>query len=227
MQITTRTVTKDNVETAIDIGVKIFGEPDRDGITKEFRAAAEVQPEKDLAEQDLGMVDLHYYIFAKDGTDIGIIGHNKVKGHDDDAWLGWFGILPEYRGGGMAKIVVNQMYDIAAAQPGVKTVRFYVTTEPEYQIAYKMYERMGFKTEPYRPDAKDAASMVTVFSKAVSPEYQGEEYSWKNCAYPMMDFDKYVIPYMNKKYGLDQADRDPPLPASGSTPAGPAPAPQP
>lgn len=220
MQITTREVTKDNVEAAIDIGVKVFGEPDREGITKEFRAAAGVQPEKDIAERDLEMVDLHYYIFAKDGTDIGIIGHNKVKNHDDDAWLGWFGILPEHRGGGIARIVFNQAYDIASAQPGVKTVRFYVTTEPEYQIAYKMYERMGFKTEPYRPDAKDAASMVTVFSKAVSPAYEGEEYSWKKCAYPMLDFDKNVIPYMNKKYGLGQADKNQP-------PACPAPAPQP
>ena len=218
MQLTKREVTKDNVEQAIDIAVRIFGEPDRGGITAEFRAAAGLQPEKDAVERELQMVDLHYYIFTKDGQDIGFLGYNSVKGHSDDIWMGWSGILPECRGGGVGKAIFNEVYGIAAAQPGVKNVRFYVTKEPEYAVAYKMYEKMGFRTEPYKPDAKDAASLVTVFSKAVAPVYEGEEYFWKNCAYPMVDFDKYVIPYMNEKLGFNRGNQNPPDPASGPQP---------
>ena len=88
-------------------------------------------------------------------------------------------------------------------------------------VAMAMYERMGFKLEPYKPEAKDAASMVTVFSMATSPEHDVEERSWKNCAYPMLDFDKHVIPYMNKKHGFDtggagggKCSHTPPVPPS-------------
>ena len=220
MDISTYAVNEDNIEEAIGIGIRVFGdEVDRAGITKEFRAAAGLQPEKDSLEQDLRVVDPKYFIFCVDGVPAGFIGHHKVKGHEDDAWVGWGGALPEFRGTGLGRIILKAGIDGAAARPGVKTIRFYTTLEPKHDIAYRMFQRMGFIEEPYRPGAKDAASLVVVFSASASPEYQGDEYLWKNCAYPI-DCDKYVIPDMNELYGFNkQGDQGMP------PPAGPAPLP--
>jgi GNAT superfamily N-acetyltransferase len=191
----------ENLSTAIDIAVKIFGEEDRIGIEEEFRASLGILPERDIVTKEYNIRDLSFFLLYKDGCPAGVTGYYNLHGHEEDAWLDWIGVLPEYRGGGVGMRIANESFRIAAERFDVRNFRIWTTNQPLFDAARACYHKMGFTEELYRENATDAASLIRVFSKSARPDVNPEDASWAKNAYPL-DCDINVVPYLNQKFGM-------------------------
>lgn len=148
---------------------------------------------------DLRIKDSKYYLPRENGDIVGITGYYNFEGHEDEAWLGWFGVRSKHFGKGLGKTLMSEAFN-RAAKKGVRTMRIWTTTDPQYAEACKLYKKMGFIEEVYKPKAKDAGRMILVFSKAVDPNAT-HEISWAKTGYDI-DAEHQEIPYLNDKFGL-------------------------
>ena len=89
--------------------------------------------------------DIKYYIAYIDDQEVGITGIYRYQ--KDEAWLGWFGILPKYRKKGYGKMLLEETMKLAE-KLGYKTMRLY-TDKKENDKAIKLYEKSGFVGEKY------------------------------------------------------------------------------
>lgn len=88
-----------------------------------------------------------------------------------DAWLGWFGILPEFRKKGYGSIVFDETVSLAK-QKGYKSFRLY--SEEYFTDAHRLYRSKGMISEiynniddkdPYEPDVT-----TLIFSMSLTDE---------------------------------------------------------
>ncbi len=126
-----------NVEIAIGIQKEIFP----------LESGAE-----DIKEASHGICPKHQFLqkywLAKDNDEyIGIVGLYAYKDYPKDAWLGWFGVLKQYRNKGFAKEIINFAMN-KALEMGFNNLRLY-TDEEENLIATKLYEKLGMIKEEY------------------------------------------------------------------------------
>ena len=198
MGITLTPVSEENLALTIETAVAVFGERDRDGIEREFKASAGRASEKNAAQAELHIVNPHYFLATRDGHAAGVTGYYNIEG------------LPEYRGKGIGSELGRQSFERAALD-NPDNFRIWTTLEPDYDDARRLYNKMGFVQEPYRPGAKDAASMIAVFSKSAR-EKDGVSL-WQNAAYPI-DCEHHVIPELNEQLGLNHSDHLPSAPLS-------------
>lgn len=192
-----------NVQQAIEMGVEVFGDKIREAISFAFRASVGILPDSDKMAADPYVDTLTYFIAMKDGKPVGFTGYYTIKGQKQDGWLGWMGILPEYRGQGLSPQLVDVAMEKGKAN-GVDTIRIWSTTQDDYGAARSLYrEKLGFIEEPYRAGATDAAQMVVVFSKWISQKGPAvdDSFHWKNAAYPI-DAERRTIPVLNAKMKL-------------------------
>lgn len=82
------------------------------------------------------------WVVKKEGRTVGICGLYSLKPGIETLWLGWFGILPEYRNLKIGEDVLKTMEDYAKAK-GCRTLRTYVD---ENGKPLSFYFRNGFKT---------------------------------------------------------------------------------
>lgn len=82
-------LTTKNVQEAINIGIRIFGEADAPGINFAFKASVGILPDADILAADPYVESLKYFIVTKDGKPAGITGYYTIKDHAEDKWLGW------------------------------------------------------------------------------------------------------------------------------------------
>lgn len=188
-----------NVQQAIDMGAKVFGETDRPGIEFAFRASVGIMPESAKMAADHYVDTLSYFIIMKDGKPAGFTGYYTIKGHNNDGWLGWMGILPEFRGQGLSPKLVDVAVE-KGKENGVENIRIWSTIEDDYGTARSLYrDKLGYIEEPYKAEAgaTDAAKMIMIFSKHLGPAAD-DSYLWKNAAYPI-DAERRTIPLLQKK----------------------------
>lgn len=88
---------------------------------------------------------VRYYIAYINNEQIGITGIYHYQ--EDEAWLAWFGILPQYRNKGYGKKLLEETIKIAKEQK-YNTFRLY-TDRIENAKAIKLYEKLGFVGEKY------------------------------------------------------------------------------
>ena len=131
-------ITKENLELACKVQNDIFPVED----------ARENYIE--MVNQDPYREELDYYIVYLDETPIGVTGIYAYYEYPDDAWLGWFGILKEYRHNGYGGIVLDKTIELAK-EKGYKNFRLY--TDENAKSAHKLYKSRGLVGELY--DNKD------------------------------------------------------------------------
>jgi RimJ/RimL family protein N-acetyltransferase len=120
---------------------------------------------------------LRYFIIKTErGDSIGIIGLYSYHDYPDDAWIGWFGILPEYRGKGFSKMALAKL-ERHARSLGFKSIRLYLY-EGENAAADGLYKNGGFFSEPYRGKDGIPGHDIYIYSKSLSgfkvPEWGGK-----------------------------------------------------
>ena len=131
-----------NYKEAIRIQKEIF--PHEDG-TLNILASLD----RDLFMKKTGMFydddNVEFYIASVSNKPIGMTGIYRFI--SDEAWVGWFGILPQYRNKGYGKKLLEQTIEMAKKQ-GYKILRLY-TDKVENATAIKLYEKLGFIGEKY------------------------------------------------------------------------------
>lgn len=56
---------------------------------------------------------MDYYIVYLENIPIGVTGIYSYNEYPEDAWLGWFGILEEYRNNGYGGIILDKTIELA------------------------------------------------------------------------------------------------------------------
>ncbi len=199
MSIDIKPLGRKSLHKALNVAVEIFGENDRKPIEREFKASLGIEPDQTEVIENLRISEAKYFLPEENGDPVGVTGYYKFEGHEDEAWLGWFGVRSAHFGKGLGKTLMNEAFN-RAAKTGVKTLRIWTTTDPMYAEACKLYERMGFIREVYKPEAKDAGTMILVFSKAAK-EGATHDISWKRTGYDI-DAEEMEIPKLNKQFGF-------------------------
>jgi GNAT superfamily N-acetyltransferase len=191
-------VTKANVEQAIALACQVFKPGDHASIRDEFRAAVGLEPENSNVRNSRQIYRSGYVMALKDGVPAGFSGYYSQVGHEEDAWLGWTGVLKSYRCAGIGEAVVKAALK-AAPSCGVKNLRIWTTDEDQYANARRLYLRMGYQEEIYAPAAKahEGRSLARVFSKAANPS-RDPGTAWERVAYRLPDLELGDLPRLNK-----------------------------
>lgn len=133
---------------ALNAAFRIFEKPeDQLAIEEDYRMSLE--PERFEEERRAKGINTEKYWIAtksKKSHDVaGITGlETKVGDPDDVAWLGWFGVVPEYRGKGYGRALLKKTIS-KARLVGFDKLRLWTTTAPEEIAAQDMYEEFGFR----------------------------------------------------------------------------------
>ena len=150
-----------NYKKAIEIQNEIF--PKEDG-TLNILASIDRELFQKKTVIEYPDDNVKYYIAYENNEEIGITGiycYDKT-----DAWLGWFGILSNYRKKGYGKELLLKTMNIAKEQ-GYKVLRLY-TDKVENANAIKLYEKMGFIGEKY--SAEELSYDCYIYSKSLYDE---------------------------------------------------------
>lgn len=159
MNIYLKKITSDNLSIASKVQNELF--PGEDG-TINYIECIEKNPYR--KEQD-------FYIAYDGDVPIGVTGIYSYHEYPLDAWLGWFGILPEFRKKGYGSIVFDETVSLAK-QKGYKSFRLY--SEEYFTDAHRLYRSKGMISEiydniddkdPYEPDVT-----TLIFSMSLTDE---------------------------------------------------------
>lgn len=138
-------ITLDNIIEATDAQMKIF-EP------KECAYLCYLQ--------HIQNNDPPYYLVKDNGNIVGITGIYIEPFEPETAWLGWYGVIKEYRKMGYGTKILNHTINIAK-QNGFKHFRLY--TDIDNKTAHILYNQiMDFSEEYVEPDFK-----VLIYSKSL------------------------------------------------------------
>ena len=94
-------IEQDNLDLACEVQNKIFPEEDA------------MQNFIEQINKDPYRKEMDYYIVYIENTPIGVTGIYSYNEYPENAWLGWFGILKEYRNNGYGGIVLDKTIELA------------------------------------------------------------------------------------------------------------------
>jgi GNAT superfamily N-acetyltransferase len=84
-----------------------------------------------------------YYLVLDCGHLVGITGHYPPKDEFTEIWLGWFGVMPSFRGQGYGTKILRETCRIVASL-GVTEMLIYSGDRDEERKAHELYVRNGF-----------------------------------------------------------------------------------
>lgn len=140
-------LTEDNVLGAIKLLNKVFPyEAKKKGSSPKDAFMASLFPKK--YEDFWEMFDLEkikYYLAFDGDKIIGTTGlYKRKRDREDCVWLGWYCILPEYRGKKLGKKLLEWTI-VKAKKEGYKKLRIYTSLHPNEKTAQAVYKKFGFK----------------------------------------------------------------------------------
>lgn len=94
----------------------------------------------------------YYLAYLKD-TPIAITGLYYYPNYQDEMWLAWFGVLPDYQGKGYGKDVLKWSINKSLSE-GKRVLRLY-TDESAMSKAVNLYKSFGFIGEKYTGEKLD------------------------------------------------------------------------
>lgn len=143
-------VDKDNYKEAVKIQNSIF--PNEDGT---LNILASLGRELFIKSTKIPYLEDHvkYYLAKVDGNYVGITGIYYYNLDKNSAWIGWYGILKEFRHKGLGKELLKATIDLARLK-NFKYLRLY-TDYIENRRAVDLYEFMGFIGEKYIAEKLD------------------------------------------------------------------------
>ena len=135
-------VDKNNYKEAIEIQNSIF--PNANGALN-ILASLDRELFMNITGLDYEDDDVKYYLAKINNKYVGITG---IYYYDlDSAWIGWFGILKEYRKKGIGRELLRKTIDLAITMK-FKYIRLY-TDFMGNSNAIRLYEEEGFIGEKY------------------------------------------------------------------------------
>jgi GNAT superfamily N-acetyltransferase len=155
-------VTEENIDQAIAVQSIIFPaysaeENYRDGVT--------------------GKTENAYYLVYDDRICIGITGLYSLSSDPDSAWLGWFGVLEDFRRRHYGSMILS-LFEEQARTAGFRYARIY-TDRYDNDTAIAFYTACGYTPETY-DNPEDPACYeypILIFSKAL---YGGTPSAWNS-----------------------------------------------
>jgi len=129
-------VTKKNIKQAIKIQNRIF--PLEDGVD---------DLNESIKNSDRYFDFLEYYLVHDGEYYVGITGVYSHKEYPEDAWVGWYGILPAFRRRGYGTEVMYFTKE-KAKQKGFKHLRLYADDKSNY-ISIQLFEKLDMVKEYY------------------------------------------------------------------------------
>ncbi len=108
-----------------------------------------------------------YFLVKDNSTYIGLWGIYREKSRKE-AWLGWFGVLPQYRGKGYGEQIFK-IFENYAINNNYQIIRLY-TDEIDNANACKLYEKMGMIKEYYnnKHDINKKIGKIVIYSKSLT-----------------------------------------------------------
>lgn len=121
----------------------------------------------DCFEKSLHEENFCYYITYLDDIPIAISGKYYEPEDLDSLWLGWFGVLKEYRKQGYGTKIF-EMFEDDCRNEHKKFCRLYTGAENN-DHAINFYKSKGYFIEPYNGEyPKDMNETVVIASKSIS-----------------------------------------------------------
>ena len=139
----------------------------------------------DCFKQSLTTVNLAYWIYSLKGEPVGMSGMYVEDADLTSAWLGWFGVLPQYRKMGIGEAILKWHEHMVGqsvfhckdekliAGRGFTHSRLY--TDVDNMAAIRFYKKHGYIQEEYRgpvPDEVSKTGKVLLFSKALQGKFE-------------------------------------------------------
>lgn len=156
--LTYEPISKKNLQTIIDVQKSLF--------PKEAGAESiKVALDNDLLKKINPWSDFMTYWLVKKGRAIvGMTGIYTYKKYPDDIFLSWYGVLPEYRGKGYGKSILEWSIN-EGKRMGFKQFRL-STHSGLYPKAVPLYRKIGMREEKYTHEKKDGVDNL-IFSKSL------------------------------------------------------------
>lgn len=150
-------VTKDNLDFAVKVQNTIF--PDCNGRQNYIEGITNDPYRKEMIN----------WIVFDNKEPIGVVGLYSYNEYPEDAWLSWFGVLPEKRNKGYASKMFDY-FEYTARQKNYKAIRVY--TSEEYPYAMNLYSSKDMVKEPYKnkQESKEIIDETIIFSKSLIDE---------------------------------------------------------
>lgn len=150
-------ITNQNLQTAIEIQNNIF--PTHDA-SQNYRDSVS------------GVTDYKYYLIEEEGIGyIGVTGLFSLDIDPDSAWLGWFGILKQYRRHHFGSMAMR-LFEEQAKTLGFKYCRVY-TDRDNNEAAINFYTSNGYSFEsynnPFDPSCFDFPVLIGTKCVSTSP----------------------------------------------------------
>ncbi|MFA5211346.1 MAG: GNAT family N-acetyltransferase [Patescibacteria group bacterium] len=149
-------VTKQNIDTAIKIQNIIF--PEENGAKNLIDSLGKHEYRKELC----------WWIAFLNEKPIGIVGLYSYHEYPDDAFMGWYGVIPNERQKGFGGKLFD-FFEKKAKQKNYKHIRLY-TDDLENLEATKLYYKKGMISEEYlnEDDKIDSKGKILIFSKSLT-----------------------------------------------------------
>lgn len=157
-------VTNENLDLAIKIQNTIF--PNENGALN-LKASADKSFVEEVYGKDYRKSVDFWICKNEDGEPIGITGIYSYVEYPNDAWCGWFGIMPNMQGKGYGRKLFSWTIE-KAKEMGFENFRLYTDLE-DNNIAAGLYRKVGMIEEPYTAEDMGEEKIV-IFSKSLISE---------------------------------------------------------
>lgn len=196
-KLTYEKVTEKNIEKALKIQRRLFPLENGEDDLKES-----INKSKKYYKH------LEYYLVHNGKFYIGITGIYSYNEYPDDAWIGWFGVLPAFRRMGYGTEIFEYTHNLAIKM-GFKYLRVYADDKYDF-VATKFYTKMQMFKEYYTKEKYIGylVGNLVIFSLSL---LQKEIVPWDNKNLFLKDHvnknNRYSLQYVeiNKKNVIDAA----------------------
>lgn len=166
-------VSNENLDLAIEVQKTIF--PNENGALN-LKASADKRFIEDVYGKNYRKSVDFWICKNKDGEPIGITGIYSYVEYPNDAWCGWFGIMPNMQGKGYGRKLFSWTME-KAKEMGFENFRLYTDLE-DNNVAAELYRKVGMIEEPYTAEDMGDEKIV-IFSKSLVSEID-EKFGNKN-----------------------------------------------
>lgn len=153
-------ITANNIDLAIKIQNEIF--PNENGALNLICSFDKKKKKQIYGKQWRETTD--FYICKINGIPVGITGIYVYFEYPQDAWCGWYGVLPEYQRQGYGKKTLLWTID-KAKKMGLKNFRLYTDLD-DNKKAVELYRKVGMIEENYTAENMSPEKIV-IFSKSL------------------------------------------------------------
>jgi ribosomal protein S18 acetylase RimI-like enzyme len=103
-----------------------------------------------------------YFMWVQSGLPAGVTGlHHYIWGPEENVWLAYFGVHPNFRRQGIGAAMLAEMERIA----GARYRRFFIETHGANERAHRFYLNQGFREAGSIADYNPDGAPMTVFVK--------------------------------------------------------------